>query len=934
MQTWVDNAWILSLVSGSMCLTAAIQLWRQRDSWQVKSIIIMMLSLFFWALGYGMALKVDSEAAKLFWAALELAGVAAIPAALVMLAISYSGRASLLNRRVVAWIFVLPAITALLTWTNPYHHLIFGPHTAAHGNSVLQSDFRIGFWVLYLGYPYLVSTACVLSMVISLFHAKGREKKELLFILLSFFLPTLLVFYYHTHLIKLQVPDPTTVSFALAALLTFYAIFRFRTRDYPTVESSGKSTELNFKIQVVRALTVVLIPTFTYFIASNFNSGWFFAGSMNVLFLATIIFSAILIVNSSSVQTIDHLFRAAMIVFVGQLWTLCIYFLSYDISSGTILWSLAMPLVCILAFGSNWGLALSLVYQAVSMVFSLHLGYFDTVYFSSFGIRYTVVYLILAISLFYMDKKRLEFLRQTTSQRDSLLESDRRYRWATESGSVGVWEMDTAGHEMHMDQNILKMLGLPNGIKLSGLTQLLDLCPEDYRQQARRNWRALSHGSVARASFEMPLLHREGDVRWFLIRGQMLEGLGEHQGSVYGTITDITERKRAEEDKTRLESQLRHSQKMEAVGTLAGGIAHEFNNLLAAIMGYAELAQDDAQGQPKVQENLDEIVAASLRAKELIGQLLTFSRKGIPEVRPLEINNEILAGQRMLQRLLPRTVEFSTHLAPDLKMVEASASHVNQLLVNLVSNAAHAMPDGGKLEISTANVNMQNIPCPTCGDSMHGEYVLLKVNDSGHGMDQVTLRRILEPFFTTKEVGSGTGLGLSVVHGIIRSYQGHIICESQKGRGATFRIYLPAYIGATRLPELGEDDNGPLPRGDETILLVDDEVVLCEMGRRTLSEAGYRVFTVGSGEAALELFAEHAQSIDLVVLDLGMPGMGGQKCLNALRELKPELKLIVLSGYTSGEHRKTSLQAGAAAFLNKPTPKAELLRTVRAVLDA
>lgn len=934
MQTWVDNAWIISLVSASLCLTAAIQLWRYRDSWQVKSLLVMMCALFLWALGYGMTLKVTSEAARLWWVGVEMTGVAAIPAALVMLALSYSPWAFVLNRRTLPWIFLLPAVTAVLTWTNPYHHLIFGPYVGAQGKEALQPDFKPGFWVLYLVYPYLVSTACVLSIFISFFRAKGQEKEELLFILLSFSLPTLLVFYYHTHLIKLQVPDPTTASFALAALFIFYAIFRYRAPQPPSMETWSKSTEINFKVHVVRALTVVLIPTLTYFIAANLSAGWIFAGTINILFLCTIIFSAILIVNSTSVQTIGYLFKVAVIVFVALLWTLCTYFLSYDISSGTILWSLAMPLVCILAFGSYWGLALSLVYQGVSMLVSLHMGNFDTVYFSSFGVRYTVVYLILTISLFYMDKKRLEFLRQTASQRDSLLESDRRYRWATESGSVGVWEMDIAGRNLHMDRNIFKMLGLPRGLTLSSLTELLELCPEDQRQQARRNWQTLGRGSVERTSFEMPLLRHEGEVSWFLIRGQMLEGLGEHQGSVYGTITDITERKRAEDDKTRLEAQLRHSQKMEAVGTLAGGIAHEFNNLLAAIMGYAELAQEDAKGQPEVRENLDQIVASSLRAKELIRQLLTFSRKGVPQVRPLEINNEILAGQRMLQRLLPRTVEFATHLDPELKMVEASASHINQLLVNLVSNAAHAMPDGGRLDISTSNVSVSEVPCPTCGETMQGQYVLLKVSDTGHGMDQVTLRRILEPFFTTKEVGSGTGLGLSVVHGIIRGYQGHIICESQEGKGTTIQVYLPAYQGLSESPEISSGDHRPLPGGDETILLVDDEAVLSEMGRRTLSEAGYQVLIASSGEAALEIFAEHAQRIDLVVLDLGMPGMGGQKCLSALRELSPELKVIVLSGYTSGDHRKASLRAGAAAFLNKPTPKAELLRTVRAVLDA
>ena len=278
---------------------------------------------------------------------------------------------------------------------------------------------------------------------------------------------------------------------------------------------------------------------------------------------------------------------------------------------------------------------------------------------------------------------------------------------------------------------------------------------------------------------------------------------------------DITERKRAEEDKARLEAQLRHSQKMEAVGTLAGGIAHEFNNLLAAIMGYAELAQEDVQGPAQSAGKF-----GPDRGEQPAGQ---GSDRAIAHLQPQRSTRGQAPGDQ--QRDPRRTKDaprgcslarwsFQPTWPRTSKWSKPRPAHVNQLLVNLVSNAAHAMPDGGKLEISTANVNMQNIPCPTCGESMHGEYVLLKVNDSGHGMDQVTLRRILEPFFTTKEVGSGTGLGLSVVHGIIRSYRGHIICESQKGRGATFRIYLPAYFGVTSLPEPGEDDNGhPAQRG-------------------------------------------------------------------------------------------------------------------------
>ncbi len=302
-------------------------------------------------------------------------------------------------------------------------------------------------------------------------------------------------------------------------------------------------------------------------------------------------------------------------------------------------------------------------------------------------------------------------------------------------------------------------------------------------------------------------------------------------------------------------------------------------------------------------------------------------------MRPLNINHEILGGQQMLQRLLPRTVTIETHLAADLSLVEASASHVNQLLVNLVSNAAQAMPEGGLLSISTENVSVAQDTCATCGELMSGDYVRLTVRDTGQGMDQQTMSRIFEPFFTTKEVGQGTGLGLSVVHGIIRSYQGHIMCQSEVGRGTTFQVYLPALLSGLEASRPKEEQEAVLPGGGETILLVDDESALCEMGRRTLGGVGYQVLTASSGEAALELYREKAQLINLVVLDLGMPGMGGQKCLAALRALHPLAKIIVLSGYTGGEHLQKAMAAGAAAFLNKPTPKAQLLATVRAVLD-
>jgi PAS domain S-box-containing protein len=396
----------------------------------------------------------------------------------------------------------------------------------------------------------------------------------------------------------------------------------------------------------------------------------------------------------------------------------------------------------------------------------------------------------------------------------------------------------------------------------------------------------------------------------------------------------ITEQKQDQEDKARLEGQLRQTLKMEAVGTLAGGIAHDFNNILGAVLGFAEMAREDSLCGKVDPGDLDQIIASAGRAKELVKQIMTFSRKSEPDLMPLNLNQVVQRTQAVLERTLPKMITIETFLAEAPPAVQADPTQMEQVLLNLASNAQDAMPEGGRLIIETQDITLDPAYCHQYLGLEPGHYVLLMVTDTGLGMDKDTQEHIFEPFYTTKEVGRGTGLGLASAYGIVKSHGGHIHCYSQPGSGTSFKIYLPAFLerGAkARQDSISADED--LLHGSEKILLVDDEEALRQFGERTLLRKGYQVLTASSGEQALEIYGQPGQRPDLVIMDLGMPGMGGHKALKAILELDPQAKVVIASGYSAHGQVKASLESGAAGYAAKPFRRAELLTTVRRVLD-
>ncbi|MEW6262483.1 MAG: response regulator [Thermodesulfobacteriota bacterium] len=381
-----------------------------------------------------------------------------------------------------------------------------------------------------------------------------------------------------------------------------------------------------------------------------------------------------------------------------------------------------------------------------------------------------------------------------------------------------------------------------------------------------------------------------------------------------------------------LRNQLSQAQKMEAIGALAGGVAHDFNNLLTIVLGYAELLLMNKDLGEEVRSDLEKIAQAAQNGGELVQRLMMFSRKAEIKARPINLNQQIEKLQKLLSRTIPKMIEIRLHLAEDLAVVNADPTQMEQVLMNLAVNSKHAMPDGGRLAIETRNILLDEEYCRLHVEARPGEYVLLAVSDTGHGMDDKTMQRIFEPFFTTKGPGEGTGLGLAMVYAIIKQHQGHIRCYSTPGQGTTFKIYLPVFQGQGR--EVKASRKKSLPRGGrETILLVDDEPAILDMGVRILGSAGYKVILASTGEEALEAFQKARGEVALIVLDLIMPGMGGRRCLKKIRRLDDRVKIVISSGHTEFGLERNTLPEGADGFISKPFTMSELLRPVREVLD-
>ena len=439
----------------------------------------------------------------------------------------------------------------------------------------------------------------------------------------------------------------------------------------------------------------------------------------------------------------------------------------------------------------------------------------------------------------------------------------------------------------------------------------------------RHMWSTISSGQVWHG--HLITKRKDGTI---LEEEATISPIRDHSGRIVNYVAvmrDVTK-------EIYLQKQLFQAQKMEAIGTLAGGVAHDFNNILQVVLGFTELILGDEELPRQYRSDLQKVSDSAKRGADLVQRLLTLSRKAEIKPQPLNLNHRITELQKMLERTLPKMIEIQLSLDGKLAAINADHTQIDQVLMNLAVNARDAMPDGGTLTFATANVTLDEEYAKAHLEATPGNYVLLTVTDTGAGMDKHTLEHIFEPFYTTKAVGEGTGLGLAMVHGIAKQHEGHIGCYSEPGHGSTFKIYFPALVGEE---ELKETSATVMPRGgSETILLVDDEDLIRDLGIRILTKAGYTVIEASDGEAALGIYQRRRDEISLILLDLIMPKMGGSQCLEALLRLNPAIKVVIASGYVPDAVTKAKGASAAKGFVSKPYNIRQVLEVVRHVLDS
>jgi len=503
--------------------------------------------------------------------------------------------------------------------------------------------------------------------------------------------------------------------------------------------------------------------------------------------------------------------------------------------------------------------------------------------------------------------------------------SESRYQKAQKLGKVGNWEYDLVTENFWASDEAKRIYGFDPESK-NFTTDEVENCIPD-REGVHQALIDLIESNIP-YDLEFEIHPISGPKRKFIRSiAELQKDDMEEPYMVAGVVLDITQQKEEESDKYRLELNLRQAQKMESIGTLAGGIAHDFNNILSSVIGYIELALGGVEKGTELEDDLQEVRTAGLRAKDLVKQILTFARKSDEEVKPIQVNIIVKEVLKFIKSSIPATIQINDKINSD-SLIMGSPTQIHQVLMNLFTNAAHAMEEnGGILEVSLNDTTIDRMTMP---ELKPGEYIKIKVRDTGMGISPQHIHTIFEPYFTTKPVGEGTGLGLAVVHGIVENYGGQIKADSTIGKGTCFTIYLPISKKRKVYTHFEKEE---LPFGNENILFVDDEAPIAKMGSRALEQLGYSVTTRTSSVEALELFRSKPHAFDLVVTDMTMPNMTGDEMAAEMMNIRSDISVVLCTGYSKKISKENATEIGIKAFAYKPLSKSDLAKTVRKVLD-
>lgn len=503
--------------------------------------------------------------------------------------------------------------------------------------------------------------------------------------------------------------------------------------------------------------------------------------------------------------------------------------------------------------------------------------------------------------------------------------SERMYRSLVESIPDIVIALDLEGAINYVGPRWKKILGHEDFEVLGKF--FIQFAPVEEHPLLIQVFKEVRNHKKSVENIRWQFFHKDGQLRYF--SGSAAPILDE-QGNMAGAMTiarDITEYKK-------LEEQVLQAQKMESIGNLAGGIAHDFNNLLGGILGYASFVKKKMAPQDPLYHSVKAIERTAGQAAELTKQLLGFARRGKYQIKPINCNALIQDLVQFLGRTIDKRITLQVDLDPQLHLIEGDEAQLQQSLINVCLNARDAMPSGGILKLVTGNQTLSKEIYLNQRGWKEGDYVRITLSDTGSGIAPEIQSQIFEPFFTTKEPGRGTGLGLSMVYGIIQNHGGYIDFKSQPGQGSTFDLFLPARTGAVIQEESSALHPTVPPEGSETILIVDDEDIIRQLGADILEDVGYKVIGAARGEEAVRLVQQRRSDIDLVVLDVIMPGMGGRETFRKLKKINPEIKVLLSSGYSTDGEVGEILKEGVGGIVQKPYKDEELIRMVRAVLDA
>ena len=498
--------------------------------------------------------------------------------------------------------------------------------------------------------------------------------------------------------------------------------------------------------------------------------------------------------------------------------------------------------------------------------------------------------------------------------------SEKRYLSFFNNSRDAIYITTKDGKCLEINQSALDLLGYSRAEICRMLVNELFVMPDEYQR-----FKQIVDRNGSAKDFETKLVKKDGSEIDCLITSTLQTDEDGDIAGYHGIIHDITDRKK-------LEQQLLQAQKMEAVGRLAGGIAHDFNNILTAIIGYGNLLKVEMEEDDPLTNYTTQIITAAERAANLTRALLTFSRKQIISPKPVNVNDIITGLNKLLSRLIGEEIEFSTVLTEKNLTVVADTTQIEQVLMNLATNARDAMPHGGSLVVSTDLIEFDTEYIRAHGYGRPGSFALITIEDTGTGIDEEIKERIFEPFFTTKGLGKGTGLGLAIVYGIIKQHEGYINVYSDPDRGTTFKIYLP--LAKSGYQEIQQIDTSSVIGGTETILIAEDDAQVRVLTRKILEKAGYHVIEAADGFEAVNLFRDNQDKIQLLILDVIMPKKNGKECCDEIKKLAPGMKVIFTSGYTANIiHKKGILDEGIDLIL-KPVSPNQLLKKIREVLDS